>query len=157
MAFLTFLDINFLLYLLGRCGFGVRWRSWISWCISTARFSVLINGCPTGLFSSSRGLRQGDPLSPLLIVIIMETLSRMISAVVTHEFVAGFPIGDPNRGTIILSHLLFADDTLLLCEVDHNQLRTLKALLLCFEAALGLKVNFDKSELVPVGNVTLGN
>ncbi|KAF5476686.1 hypothetical protein F2P56_003400 [Juglans regia] len=84
----------------------------------------------------------------------MEALSRMISAAVTHGFMAGFPIGDPNKGIITLSHLLFADDTLLFCEADRDQLRALKALLLCFEAASDLKVNFDKSELVPVGNVS---
>ncbi|NAW49846.1 hypothetical protein FGF92_24795, partial [Salmonella sp. gx-f5] len=54
---------NFLLYLLDMCGFGERWRSWISWCISTTRFFILINGSLEGFFASSRGLRQGDPLS----------------------------------------------------------------------------------------------
>ena len=83
----------------------------------------------------------------------MEVLSRMISTLVMNGFVVGFSIGDPNRGIITLSHLLFADDTLIFCEADQNQLRALKAWLLCFEAASGLKVNFDKSELVPVGNM----
>ncbi|XP_035547425.1 uncharacterized protein LOC118348939 [Juglans regia] len=78
----------------------------------------------------------------------------MTSAAVMHGFVTGFTIGDPSRGIITLSHLLFADDTLIFYEVDQNQLRALKALLLCFEAASGLKVNFDKSELVPVENVS---
>jgi hypothetical protein len=55
---------EFLLYLLQRCGFGERWRDWIEWCISTVRFSILVNGTPEGFFHSSRGIRQGDPLSP---------------------------------------------------------------------------------------------
>jgi hypothetical protein len=60
---------DFLLYMLKRCGFGEKWCSWISFCISTVRFSVLVNGSPEGFFDSSRGIRQGDPLSPLLFVL----------------------------------------------------------------------------------------
>ena len=60
---------EFLYQVMNRMGFGNRWLSWIKWCISTASFSVLFNGSPTGFFPSSKGLRQGDPLSPYLFVI----------------------------------------------------------------------------------------
>lgn len=62
---------NFLLYLIKICGFGERRCSWRAHCISSARFSVLVNGTPLGFFSSFRRLRQGDPLLPLLFVIVM--------------------------------------------------------------------------------------
>lgn len=129
----------------------MRWRTWIRWCISTVKFSVLINGSPAGFFHSSRGLRQGDPLSPLLFVFVMEGLSRMTSALVSNGFVDGILLGTPDRGIINISHLLFADDTLIFCKPDRNQIQVLKALLLCFEAVSGLKVNLNKSEMVSIG------
>jgi hypothetical protein len=56
---------DFLLALLQRCGFPETWRQWIHFCISTVRFSIMVNGSSCGFFESSRGLRQGDSLSPL--------------------------------------------------------------------------------------------
>jgi hypothetical protein len=111
-------DWNFLLYLLKRCGFGERWCSWIKHCISTARFSVLINGSPSGFFGSSRGVRQGDPLSHFLFVLVMEALSRMISAMYSRGLILGFSVGSREHVHVEVSHILFADDTLLFCRAE---------------------------------------
>jgi hypothetical protein len=112
------------------------------------RFSLLINGSPFDFFSSSRGLRQGDPLSPRLFVFVMEALSRMISAAVRGGLLEGFKIGDTD-----FSHLLFADDTLIFCSAHSSELRNLRSLFLLFEAVSSLKVNLAKSNLIPVGHV----
>ena len=69
-------------------GFGRKWISWIHWCISTASFSVLFNGSPTSFFQSTRGLRQGDPLSPYHFVIGMEALSYLLKRVVAGNFIS---------------------------------------------------------------------
>jgi len=138
---------DFLLYVLRRCGFGGKWCLWRAHCISSVQFSVLL-GSLDGFFSSFRGLRQGDPLSPLLFVFVMEALSRMISIAVSGGLLEGFKVGNAT-----FSHLLFADDTLIFCSARFSQLRYLRSLFFLFEATLGLKVNLAKSNLIPLGNV----
>jgi hypothetical protein len=117
------------------------------------RFSVLVNGSPSGFFTSSRGLRHGDPLSPLLFVIVMEAFSKLFSITVQMGFLSGFSVGSSSNGVINISHLFFADDTLVFCGASHDHLLYLRMLLLSFEAVSGLKINLDKTILVPVGLV----
>ena len=72
-----------------KIGFGLKWMGWMWRCISIAKFSVLVNGVPAGFFSSTKGLRQGDPLSPYLFVMEMEVLSVLIRRVVEGGFLSG--------------------------------------------------------------------
>ncbi|GJS46284.1 putative RNA-directed DNA polymerase, eukaryota, reverse transcriptase zinc-binding domain protein [Tanacetum coccineum] len=65
---------KFLDHMLSVLGFGTNWRSWIQSCLHSSKSSILVNGSPTSEFLIKRGLRQGDPLSPFLFIIVMEGL-----------------------------------------------------------------------------------
>ncbi|RVW46483.1 putative mitochondrial protein [Vitis vinifera] len=131
-----------------------RWPfGWMWSCISTAKFSVLVNGVLAGFFSSSKGLRQGDPLSPYLFVMGMEVLSVLITRAVEGGFIYGCRIWRGRGQAVNISHLLFADDTIVFCEAKKEFLTYLSWILFWFEAASGLKINLDKSMVIPVREV----
>jgi hypothetical protein len=136
-----------------RCGFCLKWRKWIHYCISTTRFSILINGSPKGFFGSSCGIHQGDSLSPLLFAIVMEALSRMMNRAVENGLLSDFKVGSRDTRWVHVSHLLFADDTLIFFDANPEHIFNLRLLFTWFEAISGLRINFNKSEMVPIGNV----
>ncbi|XP_022873622.1 uncharacterized protein LOC111392499 [Olea europaea var. sylvestris] len=105
-----------------------------------------MNDTPEGYFRSSRGLRQGDPLSSLLFVIVMEAFSMMLEKAVGEGLLRGFMVDQ-----LQVSHLLFADDTLIFCDTDVRQFRNLRRVLLCFKAVSELKINLGISEAIKVG------
>ena len=74
---------GFLMYMPQSCRFSEKWRKWIVYCISTVKLSILINGSPSDFFGSSREIRQGNPLSSLLLDVVMEALSRMLEVTAT--------------------------------------------------------------------------
>ena len=144
---------NALFYLMERMGLGERWRRWMKACISTVRFSVLVNGSPTGFFSSSCGLCQGHHLSPFLFLLVMEVLSRLLKKTEVGGFLSGFQVGSHVQGGLKISHLLFVDDTILFYDASREQLLYVRMVLIFFEAITSLKVNVGKREIVPVGEI----
>ena len=80
---------DFIYYMLGRLDFCKKWISWIKACLELASMSVLVNGSPTKEFIPKKGLRQGDPLSPFLFLIVAEGLAGVSRIAVEKELVEG--------------------------------------------------------------------
>ena len=97
---------QFLMKVMRCIGFGYKWTRWIWQCISTTRFSVLVNGVPTSFFPSSKGLRQGDPLSPYLFILGMEVLSILLIRAMSGGFISGYSIKGREGAVSSISHLL---------------------------------------------------
>ena len=139
---------DYLLDLMFKFGFGHKWVGWIRECISTAKLSVLVNGSPTEQFCAGKGLRQGDPLSPFLFIIVAESLNVLFKRARDCGLIKGTKVG--NEGPVI-SHLQFADDTIVFCDSEREEVINVKRILRCFELLSGLKINFYKSTVCGVG------
>ena len=113
---------NFILTVLKEMGFGNKWIGWIKWCISTVSFSVLLNGSPMGNFQSSRGLKEGDPLSRYLFILGMKVFSLLVDKAVVGGFLSGYTLKGRNRASVNVSHMLFADDTLVFYRDSEDQM-----------------------------------
>ena len=146
-------DWNFFVKVMCRMGFGGKWVGWIKWCISTASFSVLLIGNPIGFFNSSRGLRQGDLLSPYLFILGMEVFSSLIHRAAAGGYLSGFSLRGKDGVIGQVTHPLFADDILVFCKESENQMASMSCILVWFEALSGLRINLDKSSILHVGKV----
>ncbi|RVW89836.1 LINE-1 retrotransposable element ORF2 protein [Vitis vinifera] len=127
-------------------GFSLRWRKWMRGCLSSVSYAVLVNGNAKGWVKASRGLRQGDPLSPFLFI-VADVLSRMLLKVEERNVLEGFRVG---RNRTRVSHLQFADDTIFFSSTREEDMMTLKSVLLVFGHISGLKVNLDKSNIYDI-------
>ncbi|GKB46311.1 RNA-directed DNA polymerase, eukaryota [Tanacetum coccineum] len=122
---------------LDKFGFEVKWRCWIQGCLNSAMGSILVNGSPTSEFKFYKGLKQWDPLSPFLFILIMESLHLSFKNVVNAGLYKGLPID----GSLILSYLFYANDVVFVGKWDKQNVATIVNVLKCFFLASDLKIN----------------
>ena len=117
--------------------------------MSGGQTAISINGEMGPFFRNKRGVRQGDPLSLQLFNFVAEGLSAILSAAGVTGHIRGVV---PHLVPGGVSHLQYADDTIILVQYDEVELANLKFLLMCFENMSGLKINYHKSEVVVLGH-----
>ena len=133
---------HFLLYMLRRMDFCKKWILWIEGCLKSASISILINDSPSSEFTPQRGLRQRDPLSPILINVVAEGLNELMREATKKNLFHGFLV-DINE--VEVSILQYSDDTLFFGKASIDNVKAIKVILRSFELVSGLKINFSNS------------
>ncbi|MCH92362.1 LINE-1 reverse transcriptase like, partial [Trifolium medium] len=130
------IDWDFLEFVMRKMNFPLKWRLWIRECISSAMISVLINGSPSKEFNMERGLRQADPLSPFLFLMVAEGFNVLMSKAVEDREFVGYGIGGDEA--LYISHLQFADDTIIIGRKSWSNIFAMKAILQLNELISGM-------------------
>ncbi|KAK4382864.1 putative mitochondrial protein [Sesamum angolense] len=134
---------DFVLAAMIQFGFHTTFVNWIMECITTPTYSISINGGPQGFFPATRGLRQGDPLSPYLFVLVMECLHAMIQFHIHQDGAFAFRWKCENLNLCMLS---FADDILLFCRAEEHTIILLTYVIQEFADMSGLHANPSKTQ-----------
>ncbi|GJX07307.1 RNA-directed DNA polymerase, eukaryota, reverse transcriptase zinc-binding domain protein [Tanacetum coccineum] len=111
---------DFLDDVLKEFGFRCKWRNWIQSCLTSSKGSILVNGCPTNEFQFYKGLKQGDPLS-FLFILVMESLHLSFQRIVNAGMFKGIVLDQ----SLCLSHMFYADDAIFLGEWSDGNISTL--------------------------------
>jgi exonuclease III len=117
---------NFLEAIMRKLGFTERWIRLIMMCVRSTNYAILVNGNPVGHIHPTRGLRQGDPISPYLFLLCAEALSSLLEKAGRNGYIGGVPTS--RRGPRI-NHLFFADDSLLFCRANLKHWNRIKKIL----------------------------
>lgn len=125
-------------------GFDPTWITWTMCCIESVSYSFLINGSPQGLVNPSRGLRQGDPLSPHIFILCTEVLSAFCNRGQADGALPGVRV---SRRSPAINHLLFADDTMFFCKSKSSCVTALLKILSIYEQVSGQRINPQKSAI----------
>jgi hypothetical protein len=135
---------SFLEAVMRRMEFPEIWINLIMGCVKSVSYSIIVNGQPVGNIKPSRGIRQGDPLSPYLFLLCAEALSAMLTRAEKKGVLTGVPTS--KKGPT-LSHFFFADDSLIFCKANSVEWRRLTKILDKYEAASGQKLNKEKTSI----------
>ena len=136
---------SYLLEVLENLGFSLKWRDWIAALLGSASSKILINGQPTKEIKHERGLRQGDPLSPMLFILAIDPLQRIIETAVSRGILN--PVL-PRAASLRCS--LYADDAAIFTAPNSTEVSHLNTMLQFFGDCSGLKINISKTEIYPI-------
>ena len=125
-------------------GFCREWIEWVMGLVSSPFLSILLNGSPTRVFSPSRGIRQGDPLSSFLFILVAEGLSRLIHSQAGLGRIRGLSFCE---GMEKQTHQQFVEDTMLMGHPSFQEVRSFKSCVAAFAKASGLEVSPEKSQV----------
>ncbi|XP_042497584.1 uncharacterized protein LOC122076339 [Macadamia integrifolia] len=138
------LSWEFLFATLKKFGFSPNWINKIHQMLLSTRISILLNGGPVGFFGVERGLRQGDPISPILFILAEEVLCRGLKNLILERKMKALP---GPRGAITPSHLLFADDIFIFMNGSARYMKHLHEFLFKYQSFSGQKINLEKSKI----------
>lgn len=130
-------------------GFPPEYIDWVMSTLTDGHVAIMVNDIIGPYFKTRKGLRQGDPLSPILFNIAADSLAVLVKRAQDKGLIKGLASNLVEDGLIILQ---YADDTIFCFEDDLESARNLKFILCIFEHLTGLKINFHKSEVYCLGD-----
>ncbi|KAF5470931.1 hypothetical protein F2P56_011417 [Juglans regia] len=128
-----------------RMRFRERWIGLIMECITSVSYVVLVNGRPRDVIYPSQGIRQGDPISPYLFLLSADGLSSLINVAKVKGDIRGMTVA---RGGIKVSHILFADDSIIFARAKWLEWLKVKEILRVYEVASGQCMNLQKTTMM---------
>lgn len=123
--------------ILRHMSFGEMWINWVNFCISPMKFSI------------PSMIRQMNSLSPFLFVLPMVGLNNMVKIAKANGWIQDFELARNNDSCLEITHFQYADDSLMFCDVEEEQLKYLRVTLVLFEGSSGLHTNRRKSHIYP--------
>ena len=138
------IEWSFLKQIMLRMGFHEKWVDLLMMCITSVSYSLLINGEPSEKIVPTRGIKQGDPISLYLFLLCSEGLHALIEKAANAGLIRGISLC---KNGPRLTHLFFADDSLLFCKALIQECNHIQAILADYEVASGQKLDRDKTTL----------